>query len=399
MTEEGSESGVSEGGKGPESGKNEEVAEAPEFFGAPRDLANSGAPDPLQVVAKAVAQEENESIKETPTEATETETETGTEVEGEKKPPRTIVFKNGQEFPADTPIEVNGVEVTLGDLERDYIGQSEVQRRFTEFDKYKKQWEQDVVRRFEESEALTSSKLKKLNELAAKNDHLGVLATIAQFAGKDPVEFEQTMVSQALDLADKFTEMSEDEVKAHWAEKRAEHASAALKRREDKEAKTKSQAEQEAEIKQSINAYGLSEQQFSEAYTALKQDPEVMEVLKSLSPQEATSRVCNFYRDSIKEQRVIQALDGIAPKHPEKEKLVDMLFRVADYDYSVEDIKEIASKYLKTGTNGAVETPTTASTPSQKVETPERTPSDAKDYSGQEPEDVLGWDFTLALGE
>ena len=393
MSEESVESG---GESTSESGESEgQQVEMAEFFGDPGDLASGGPSlhDLGEVLASGasetdgVLEEAGQDVPEAPAE--------GTAPEGEAKPARMITLKNGQSFPAETPIEVSGEEIQLGLVVDDYIGQKEINRRFSEFDKNKKQWETDVVKRFEENEALTSVQLKKLNELSAKGDNFGVLNLIAQFAGKDPIEFEQQMVTQALDLADKFTEMSEDEVKAHWAEKRADYAKNELKRRDETESQKKARVDQEQAVRKAINGFGLSEAQFTEAYNVLKADEGSMEVLRTLPANEATARVCNFYLDSVKEARVEKALDEVAPKHPERDKLVDMLFRVADHDYSVEDIKEIASKYLKTGTNGAPGTPSKEAAPPKEPARPEKAASTAEsNLTDQDPEDVLGWDFT-----
>lgn len=324
----------------------------------------------------------------------EEEAQSAAPEEKPSKPPRMIKVGDS-ELPADQIVDVNGESVPIGDVVNSYIGQAEVQRRFTEFDKHKKQWEQDVVKRFEESEALTASKLKKLNELSKQGDHFGVLQVVAEFAGKDPIEFEQQMVNQALEMADKFTEMTEDELKAHWAEKKAEAARRELKRREEKDKEKESEAEREATIKKQINKMGLSEAQFAEAYGILKKDPQVMEVLKNLSPEDATTRVCNFYLDSAKEARVEKAVSEIAPNHPEKDKLIDLLFKYSDNDYSVEDIKEVASKYLNVSSSNATETPSKESAAPKEADKPEKTSSGAiSDLASLEPEDAVDWDFT-----
>jgi hypothetical protein len=392
MNEESSAGESTESNEGGEASENGINQEAVELFGGPNDLIEqmkSSDKTPLQAVSELISKEENPAIREGGQEEAQAEGEVSS------KPTRMIKLQNGQEYPADTPIEVNGEVVNLGLLVDDYIGQKEINRRFTEFDKGKKQWEQDVVKRFEDSEALTTSKLKKLNELSAEGDHFGVLNLIAQFAGRDPVEFEQQMVTQALDLADKFTEMSEDEIKAHWAEKRADYARGELDRREKEESRKKEYSQQEAQIKQAINSYGLNESQFNEAYSLLRTDEEAMKTLKSSSMEQATDIVCRFYLDSAKEARVERAINEVAPKHPEREKLIDMLFRVADYDYSVEDIREIAEKYLKTGSNKASETQSKEPAKEETAGKPEKAASSGiSELSNMEPEDALGWDFT-----
>lgn len=366
---------------------NTEVAEGgepdsapePEMFGAPGSTIDE----------LAESSDEGEELPSEPTEAPDPEGEPS-------KPPRMIPLGEAGEFPADIEVDIRGDKVKLSDLYDGFIGQKEIQRRFTEFDKNKKQWEQEVVKRFQENEALTSTKLKKLNEHAKAGDHLGVLREMASFAGEDPVEFEQKMVTQALDLAEKFADMSEEEIRAHWAEKRAKYKDDEVKKYKTKEETEKQQKQKQAELRKVIHSYGISEQDFSQAYQALKGDEEASKVLEGLSPEQATELVCNFTLDSAKEERVVQAVEAVSPDHPEKDKLVEMLFKVAEHDYSVEDIKEIASKYLNTGKEPqAKENRSKEPASSKPAGKPETGASSAiSELANQEPEDVLGWDFT-----
>ena len=116
-----------------------------------------------------------------------------------------------------------------------------------------------------------------------------------------------------------------------------------------------------------------------------------METLRSLKPQEATQAVCTFYLDSAKEDRVIQAVEALAPNYENKEYLISSIFSVADYDYSVEDMKEVLSEYL--GLNTKTQSRETPSKEPAANGKPERAASAISNLSNLEAEDAIGWDF------
>ena len=359
--------------------REEEAKEA--FFGPPGDAAQGLS---LNDAFKKVTEEE------APSEPVEGE-------EGEAKPKK--IFKFGDvEVDGSQTVEINGDSVPVEELINDYHGRKEITRRFTEFDKNKKAWEQEVLSKFKEQALPQADAVRKISEAATKGDYLKALTSIADMSGKDPIEAEQAFVKQALDLADKFTEMTEDEVRTYWAERKMKHTQSKLETKEKQEKEKQTQAEIQAKVKETINKNGLSENQFAEALSFLKQDENIMNQLKSLTPEQAATRVCMFYHDSAKEARIEKAVNEAAPDYPNKDVLIDKLFRVADYDYSVEDIKEVVSQVLAMEKGKTAETPSKEAAPKSEKgtpATPEKTNSSGiSNLTALEPEDALGWDFT-----
>lgn len=354
--------------------KTEEV----ELFGPPGDAAATMSLN--DAFDKVMAES-----KEEPSESEEPE-----------KPKETIQFGEVEVDAAQT-VEINGEQVPVKELINDYHGRKEITRRFTEFDKSKKAWEQEVISKFKEESFPHAEAVRKIQEAAETGDYMSVFAQIAKLNGKSAAEAKASFVHKVLEMSDQFAEMSEDELKTWIAEEKYKEADEELKAKTDKEKREKVQAETQAKVKEVIQKQGLSDSQFAEAYSFLKQDEQIINQLKSLTPEQAASRVCQFYHDSLKEARIEKAVQEAAPDYEHKEELINKIFRVADYDYSVEDIKEVVAQVLAMTKKSTAETPSTEAAPKAKETpaTPEKTNSSGiSNLLNQEPEDELGWDFT-----
>jgi hypothetical protein len=118
-----------------------------------------------------------------------------------------------------------------------------------------------------------------------------------------------------------------------------------------------------------------------------------MKVIRELTPEKATQAVCTFYLDSAKEERIAQAIEAVAPNYDDKENLINNIFTVADYDYSVNDIKEVLREYLGLDKEPVQASETPSKTPTNQGKS-ERAASAISEISNLEPEDAIGWDFT-----
>jgi hypothetical protein len=339
--------------------------------------------DITEEVSDGLRQEEETQTEEVVSEVAE-------EPEVDARPPRMIALGENQ-FEADTEVVVNGQRVPLGSLVDDYIGQKEINRRFTEFDKQKKSWENDVVGRFNKNEQLVLNEIKNLQEAADSGEYSSAIASLAKMAGANPVEFERKIIQHVMESAEGINQMSEAEEKAYWAQKEAEHAKSQLEERETAEKSQQERAALKQNLVDIIHTSGLSERQFEEAYRVIRENPKAMDTLRSMKPQEATQAVCTFYLDSAKEDRVIQAVEALAPDYKNKDHLISSIFSVADYDYSVEDMKEVLSEYL--GLNTKTQSKETPSKEPATNGKPERAASAISNLSNLEAEDAIGWDF------
>lgn len=385
MTEEaaaGNSEGVSsEGGES-----------APELFGSPGDLAVSGDSSlSLNEVALKVRDEGNPSISEPQVEQVEPESPEG------GKPPRMIRLSDGKEYPASTPIEVNGQKVELGALVDDYIGQSEIHRRFSDFDKQKKAWETNLIENFKQKNLSGFSEFQEIRKAQAEGDYMTVLTKMAELEGKNPIQAKRNFIEQSRKLAQWADERSDEEIDAELAKEEVSWYQKRIQAREQEEQKKSSQAREEELVIARIKQNGLSEQQWAQGLNDIKKnEPDLYREIQELSTQGevgqqyATDMVADYYHDLSKGGRINSVLNEVAKNHPKRAQLFDEVFRLADRDFSMQDIREVVTEALKVMSGGKSESQSREPSPEGK---PEQVASKQNGISQLEPEDALGWDF------
>jgi hypothetical protein len=88
-----------------------------------------------------------------------------------------------------------------------------------------------------------------------------------------------------------------------------------------------------------------------------------------------------YYKDTAKEARVVEAVNQVAPDHPKRQELEDKLFEVAKYEFSVQDIVDIAKEVLKGDSNKSEENSSKDPASSSKAGAPQRTASTEEEKS------------------
>lgn len=247
--------------------------------------------------------------------------------------------------PLQAEFEHNGRKFTVKELLADYAGQDEIKRRFSEFDRDKKAWETEVKEKFQTDSFLVGSRLKKLQKLVEEGKDFEAMGLMANFAGKDSVEYQKGLVNQAKAIAERFSQMSEEQEEAYWAKQEAKSVKEKLEERDEQEKTKKQKNDSNAKLAQVLRAEGVSQAQFKEAFEFLKTSGELKEI-KDLPAEEKVRRIARYYKDAAKENRVVEAIDKLAPDHPNKDELVDILFKVAEDSHSVQDIIDVGRKYF-----------------------------------------------------
>lgn len=163
-------------------------------------------------------------------------------------------------------IKVNGKDepVSIRELQRNYGGKVEWEKRFSEFDKERKVFHSKVEG--------ASSKIKQIFE---EQDPEMRLFKMAEFAGKDPVEVRSKFLSDNVKLLEKYYAMTEDERK----QDALEFENKILK--QQREFKQKEDAERDADLvlRRKIADLGTTHQISEDTYQAR------FEELKALTAQ------------------------------------------------------------------------------------------------------------------
>lgn len=217
-----------------------------------------------KVEKKEEQREEKEPAKEEEKEEKE-EKEEEPKKEGPEK--KLVKYKvDGQEFEE---------EVTEQDLINSYSGQKALQKRFTEFDKTKKEFEKEkervvanhnyVLDEVGQVEDGFKQIVKEFNELGyTKSDPVGVVYNLLDKMNIDPASYEKALFFHMIPQVHSFLEMSDEGRDAFLLKKENEwfhKKQHKLVEGQRANSEQKKRLEEENSIKQ---RYGVSEERFSE---------------------------------------------------------------------------------------------------------------------------------------
>jgi len=247
------------------------------------------------------------------------------------------------EIPGDAIITHGDNKFSLQQIVDSAIGEAEVDRRFSELDKEKEVFA-GKKKLFDTDVSLIDNKLKEIVKLSDGGDYLGVMRLVATLSGhSNPIEFRKKLAAQARESANQMADMTEEEVEAFWkSEELKEAERTSSKKIELLQSKVDARDNQDKLVKL-VAVEGVSMERFSKAYKDLLTDPAAKKRLESLTPEAAVTGVAIYCKDLEKSDRVTKACTEMKV---EDQKVVDELFKVLDYEDTVEDIKDILKEYL-----------------------------------------------------
>lgn len=227
--------------------------------------------------------EEESDEEEGDDKASEDEDESESEDSGAKPRGKTIRVKDGDEKldiseDADIPVKIKGRKefVSLKDLRDNYSGQ----RAWTEEINTAKQQNADLqeqVQQFEQQKEQTRAHFAKIGEMVHKGfedpeaDPLEAMKYLVDLSGRSVLDFEKRMIDHYGRLAGSFSEMSEAEQNLYWTQRENQilKDSQAAKARESEERTAQEQRSQK--ILQTMERYGISEEDFEAAELQISQ--------------------------------------------------------------------------------------------------------------------------------
>lgn len=191
---------------------------------------------------------------------------------------------------------------------------------------------------------------KEVAEKAETGDHMSAIKLLAQMAGKDPVEYEQAVLSKLTRLGEVYGKMSEEQRKLYFAERKAEQLS------KDKQA-LESERQRSLESQQVYNKvmtlckqHNLSEDQFRSYMEELVTDFD-------MKPEEMVPEdVITHHLETTHAKKVGSAIGKVDPKLADDDSFVEQIllntkdspeFTVDDIADIVREVKSVESKSVE----------------------------------------------------
>lgn len=111
-----------------------------------------------------------------------------------------------------------------------------------------------------------NDKFKTIAELAAQGDHVLAVRTLAEMAGKDPAEYEKSILDTLHKVVETYTKMTPAERAAYFLERKNQFLQGKLKKTEEDSTNYKEQSALDRQIDEKSSANGLTKEQFFKLY-------------------------------------------------------------------------------------------------------------------------------------
>lgn len=271
------------------------------------------------------------------------EREEATETEDEEK--EEVRYKQGnfkdlsQEIAEETTFrhKVDGeeVDISLKDLLENYSGKVPYDKRFNELNISKKEYEKSKEEYDKEKEYINNY-IGEFAEKMQSGKAVEALGFLAEFAGMKPYEFKQQLIQNLTPEIDRRRTLSQDQLSNEQLQEENKY----LEQMRESEKQSTEQQQAYTELEQKISAlqetYGISDDDFDNAYDELKEtdlkdqlNPEL--IVNYLRHKDAFTRadvVINEVQPSLaSNQYVVDAIEKIIFDNPEftKEQVTEIV--------------------------------------------------------------------------
>lgn len=213
------------------------------------------------------ANEENEEVKDEKGE--EEEKEEGEESEESEESVSYEDYKKSIEEGTYSE-EIDGEEVSLQDMRNSFKGHKEVDKRFTELDNSKKEYQQELDS--------VNSYINEFSNKMQSGDVVGAFSYFGQFANIPPYMIKEQLIAALTPEMERRSALTSSEIQNEMLQEQNKY----LQDRNESESKRRESEQANEELTQSINSaretHSIGEEEWSEAVSFLEKHPEVENV-------------------------------------------------------------------------------------------------------------------------
>ncbi len=242
---------------------------------------------------------------------------------------------------AQVTLNINGkdVSVKVKDALDVYQGLESRTRKLDQ----KTSWVDNREKKLQAEYKTVQDRFQVVSELAAQGDHVLAIRTLAEMAGKDPVEYEKSVLETLHKVVETFSNMTDEQKRAYFAERKNEFLQKKLE-----ETKTKTTYDQKLqELQFKVDSFskelGLSKDDFFSFYKELA-EANVFPSAEEIQPEQVVE-----YVQAIRHvKKVDSAIKQVNPELLKDERFVDWIIQSTkdEADWSASDIAKIVKDAL-----------------------------------------------------
>lgn len=275
------------------------------------------------------------------------------EVAEEQAPPKNIIkAKDGEaevDIPEDAVVEreINGkkVQFKVGEAMKALVNQETFNRNMDSRLSHLHAKETTFMKRVDQMQ----QHLAQLTQRAQDGDLFGLFQFSAEFAKKDPVEFEQEMLEKFRQIYSKYENLTPDQKKALFAEKKAAFLAKKLQEHHSTAATEQAKLELASQVDRRCQEAGIDREVFDGLFFNLVktfvEGKQPFNKRQLNSAEDVTVDDVFLYKNRLDMiDKVERAVQTVAPDRHQPEFIARILNVVGDdFDLTAEDISELLS--------------------------------------------------------
>lgn len=250
------------------------------------------------------------------------------------------------------PVKVDGqeVETTFSDLLNGYSGQTAISKRFQQFNEEKQKYVSEK-KKFDEDKTTTDQFIKSIFE-ATKGNPIQGLALAAEYSGLDPVEYQMSLAESLAGFASKWSNMTDLEKQHYRLSLENERYKAQLNKEKTKTQSYEGLKQIDEKVNRIQEEFGVTRQQFAEAYYELEQLKESGKLKEDITPEMVRESLKSKAMEKDAYALVVEAVPQLAD-NKEAVKIVSEI--MSEYqNLTKDDVKDILKDYYQKNMAGKV---------------------------------------------
>lgn len=245
--------------------------------------------------------------------------------------------------------EVKGKKVKVKDLINSYETREEISRRFDEVGKKEQKIKAQAEKNQQERAELDSinEKFEEMREQVLAGNPLAALqiaASLADAEGDTP-KGTSDLIKQAIQIADNFYEMSEDEQKVFLEKEELAFKERRIAKREKKVRERDEAIELRSYFDKALDQNGVTEEEADKAYEDIQKIPKYAEELKELKPKERINKCVSWVLGNRLNKTIDEAISSVDEKLVTDKEFRLALLDVIDPRYTKEQIAAIVRDF------------------------------------------------------
>lgn len=340
------------------------------------------------------------------------ESEEGNIAKGAEDESKKISLKSGDELielSETATFDIKGSQVSYKDLANSYLTKQEIDRRFSEVDREKKTLieNQSRLQQKLDEQALIDQNVRIVMQEAKKGNIMGAVQVLLNMAGEGNREVVQKLVDQSSILAEKLSNMSDEEKHVYFEREQLEYDKAELERKKNLAETTKRKQELSTYVNGIKEKFNITDSELGEAFERLKtldqsnlSEGKPLNLYSGMTKENIANKCAEYVLAGRHYGRIVQIIAKVLPERAEDMKFQNQVARLCEPQRSDEYIEDIirgfagkrklsASSESSQDSNKEVSTYGSPKNGIRKKEaTPERTPVERSGAERDEAEGV-----------